>query len=104
MERHHVRENADERAERAALRANVLHYGRRLGWPSRTAIAFVERATRRPWKNCTRDQLAAAIADLRVIARGLARSPQITSKAGRSDGLADRSPRKSLPRPARDDG
>jgi len=35
--------------------------------PTRTAIAFVERATRRPWKRCTSDQLVELAGELSTI-------------------------------------
>lgn len=54
----------DERAQRAALRETVLQYGRHIGWPTRSAIAFTERLTRRPWKRCTSDQLWTVLGEL----------------------------------------
>lgn len=59
----------DERAQRAALRETVLQYGRQIGWPSRTAIVFTERATRRPWKRCTSGQLRTVLDELEAILR-----------------------------------
>jgi hypothetical protein len=74
MELNRVFDHAAECERRAALRQNILQYGRLLRWSTRTSIAFVERATRRPWKRRTSDQLAAVISDLHAIHQGLARS------------------------------
>jgi hypothetical protein len=69
MELNRVFDRAAECERRAALRQNILQYGRLLGWPTRTAIAFVERATRRPWKRCTSDQLVELARELSTIHR-----------------------------------
>jgi hypothetical protein len=83
------RARADERVERAALRANVLEYARLLGWPSRTAIAFAERAARRPWKRCRSDQLAVIVSDLSTIHLGLTRFRGLVFLVETPDGVAD---------------
>src|SRR5688500_6072589 len=57
----------DERVRGAALRDGVLQCGRRLGWPSRIAITFIEQLARRPWKRCTPEQLAAVLDELHTI-------------------------------------
>lgn len=67
MERSRIHDSRIEREQRAALRANVLQYGRMLGWPAHTAITFTERLARRPWKRCTGDQLMAVLDDLQAI-------------------------------------
>jgi hypothetical protein len=69
MELNRFYDRAAECERRAALRQNILQYGRLLGWPTRTAIAFVERATRRPWKRCTSDQLVELARELSTIHR-----------------------------------
>ncbi len=69
MELNRFFDHAAEGERRAALRQNILQYGRLLGWPTRTAIAFVERATRRPWKRCTSDQLVELARELSTIHR-----------------------------------
>ncbi len=69
MELNRIIDHADERTCRAALRQNVLQYGRLLGWPARSAIAFVERATGRPWKRCTSEQLANLVDELATMHR-----------------------------------
>jgi hypothetical protein len=84
------RVRTDERAERAALRQNVLEYARLLGWPSRTAIAFAERAARRPWKRCRSDQLANIVSDLSTIHVGLTRFRGLVLLVDTSDGRPDR--------------
>jgi hypothetical protein len=86
----HNRAHADERVERAALRQNVLEYARLLGWPSRTVIAFAERAARRPWKRCRSDQLADIVSDLSTIHLGLTRFRGLALLVDTSDGMADR--------------
>jgi len=72
MELRHNLDRQGEHGQRAELREHVLQYGRLLGWPSRTAIAFTERASRRPWKRCTSDQLSTVVGDLQTIHRALA--------------------------------
>lgn len=67
MELNRVFDHAAECERRAALRQNILQYGRLLRWPTRTSIAFVERATRRPWKRCTSDQLVELAGELSTI-------------------------------------
>lgn len=59
----------DEREQRAALRETILQYGRQIGWPTRTAIVFTERSTRRPWKRCTSGQLWTVLDELDAILR-----------------------------------
>jgi hypothetical protein len=80
------RVRGDERAERAALRENVLEYARLLGWSSCTAIAFAERAARRPWKRCRSDQLARVVSDLSAIHLGPTRVRGVVLLIDRSDG------------------
>jgi len=60
-------QHRDGRARRAALREGLLRRGRLLGWPARTVIAFTEQLARRPWKRCTRAQLADVLAQLRAV-------------------------------------
>jgi hypothetical protein len=67
MELNRFYDRAAECERRAALRQNILQYGRLLRWPTRTSIAFVERATRRPWKRCTSDQLVDLAGELSTI-------------------------------------
>ncbi|GEM_PF-1687476 len=57
----------DEQEQRAALRDALLDYGRLIGWPTRTTIAFTEQLARRPWKRCTRAQLSAVMEELHTI-------------------------------------
>jgi hypothetical protein len=57
----------DEREQRAALRDRVLQYGHRLGWSTRTAIAFTEQLARRPWKRCTSGQLWTVLDELHAL-------------------------------------
>lgn len=57
----------DEREQRAALRETILQHGRQIGWPTRSAIVFTERATRRPWKRCTADQLWTVLDEIDAI-------------------------------------
>lgn len=61
----------DEPSQRAALRDGVLEYGRLLGWPTRTTIAFAERLARRPWKRCTSRQLTPVLDELQAICRAV---------------------------------
>ena len=72
MERNRIRDGQSEREQRAELRADVLQYGRMLGWPAHTAITFTERLARRPWKRCTGDQLTAVLDDLQAIHQAFA--------------------------------
>lgn len=57
----------DGQEQRAALRDGLLEYGRLIGWPTRTTIAFTERLARRPWKRCTGVELSAVIEELHSI-------------------------------------
>jgi len=59
----------DDRAQRAALRDGVLECGRLMGWATRTTIVFAEGLVRRPWKRCTRVELAAVFEELRSVLR-----------------------------------
>ncbi len=88
----------DERAQRAALRETVLQYGRQIGWPTRTAIVFTERATLRPWKRCTSGQLRTVLDELDAILRA-----RILSNPRRNVPFdqAGQQSRKSLPRAGR---
>lgn len=100
MERNRIRDCQSEREQRAALRANILQYGRMLGWPAHTAITFTERLARRPWKRCTGDQLATALDDLQAIHQAFAERRRvgqaraeatIACAADQGGGLVDRS-------------
>lgn len=59
----------DEREQRAALRESILRYGHLIGWSGRATIAFAEGVSRRPWKRCTSDQLAAVAEELQDVYR-----------------------------------
>lgn len=53
--------------QRAALREDVLRYGRLLGWSAHTTIALTERLTRRSWKRCPAVELAVVLDELHSI-------------------------------------
>jgi len=79
----------DAPEQRAALRDALLAYGRLIGWPTRTTIAFTEQLARRPWKRCTRAQLSAVIEELRTIRWAFEirkRSPPAPGGAARGNG------------------
>lgn len=59
--------NDNEREQRAALRESILRYGHLIGWSGRATISFAEGVSRRPWKRCTSDQLAAVVEELQDV-------------------------------------